>query len=143
MKLTIQHVFDATPVLAAIMRENRPLPSKGKYRIARMHRKMEVEWKTIAERYNAMVKAYEHQRPMIGGLQVEPTEWNLKDPGCVMQDAVPDDKLAEFMAQWKELAAEEIEVAVEPIPIDQLCLEGEVGSISAAEFSTLDTLVEG
>ena len=143
MKLTVQQVFDITPLLAKIKEENRPLPSKGKYRIARLHRKMEAEWNTIAERYNAMIKTYDHKRPMINGVVVEATEENLQNPGVVMQDAVPDDKMPEFLAKWKDLAAEEIEVAVEPIPLDQLCIDGAEGGISIAEFSVLDKLVEG
>ena len=142
MKLTVQHVFDATPILANIMRENRPLPSKGKYRIARIHRKLEAEWNLIAERYNALVKGYDYQRPTINGERV--TDEQAKDAANVeMQQAVPDDKMPEFLAAWKELAAEEIDVAIEPIPLDQLCIDGEEGGISIAEFSVLADLVEG
>ena len=142
MKLTVQQVFDITPLLAKIKEENRPLPSKGKYRIARLHRKMEAEWNTIAERYNAMIKTYDHKRPMIDG-KVVTVEEAEGAANVVMQDAVPDDKMPEFLAKWKDLAAEEIEVAVEPIPLDQLCIDGAEGGISIAEFSVLDTLVEG
>ena len=156
MKLTVQQVFDATPILANIMRENRPLPSKGKYRIARMHRKMQTEWDTIAERYNAMIKTYDHQRRVH---EIEKSDGKrvvervsdeeyaaMSDEAkakTVMQDAVPDDKLPEFQAKWKELAAEEIDVAIDPIPLDQLCIDGEEGGISIAEFSVLADLVEG
>ena len=142
MILTVQQVFDATPILAKIKDENRPLPSKGKYRIARMHRKMEAEWNTIAERYNAMIKVYGHQRPTING-KVVTAEEAEGAANVVMQDAVPDEKWQEFLAAWKDIAAEEIEVAVEPIPLDQLCIGGEEGGISIAEFSVLDVLVEG
>ena len=142
MKLTVQQVFDITPLLAKIKEENRPLPSKGKYRIARLHRKMEAEWNTIAERYNAMIKTYDHKRPMIDG-KVVTVEEAEGAANVVMQDAVPDDKMPEFLAKWKDLAAEEIEVAVEPIPLDQLCIDGAEGGISIAEFSVLDKLVEG
>ena len=146
MKLTVQHVFDATPILANIMRENRPLPSKGKYRIARMHRKLEAEWNLIAERYNALVKAYDYTRlVMPDGTRVPPgtLEASGTPPDAVAQQAVPDDKMPEFLAAWKELAAEEIEVTIEPIPLDQLCIDGEEGGISIAEFSVLADLVEG
>ncbi len=141
MIITVQHVFDAAPILARIMNENRPLPGKGVYRIARMNRKLQTEWTLIAERYNVLVRSYNHKRPLIDGKQVEPTEENLKDPACVMQDAVPEDKMAEFQAKWAELAAEEIEVAVEPIPLDQICIDGHEGHISFAEFTALGTLV--
>ncbi len=141
MILTVQHVFDAAPIVAAIMNENRPIPSKGKYRIARMNRKLQAEWQIIAERYNALVRSYDHKRPLINGRRVTDEEAAASNPTVEMQDAVPDDKMAEFQAKWKELAAEEIEVAVEPIPLDQLCIDGQEGGISIAEFGTLDTLV--
>lgn len=156
MILTIQHVFEAAPIVAAIMNENRPISSKGKYRIARMNRKLDVEWKMIAERYNGMISAYNHKRPVreIDGPNGQKILDRIPDAEFAalsdeakaatrMQSAVPDDKWQEFQAAWKEVGAEEIEVAVEPIPIDQLSIDGEVGSISAAEFGVLDTLVEG
>lgn len=143
MKLTIQHIFDATPVLNGIKNDNRPIPAKGKYRISRMLRAIQPEWELIAERYNVMVRAYDNKRPMINGERVEPTAENLANPNCVMQDAVPDDKWQEFVDAWKVVGAEEVEVAVEPIPLDQLCIDGREDGITIAEFSVLDTLVDG
>ena len=140
MKLTIQHIFDATPVLNGIKNDNRPIPAKGKYRISRMLRAIQPEWELIAERYNVMVRAYGHKRPLIDGRRVTEEEASTH-ADVVMQDAVPDDKWEEFVAAWKVVGAEEVEVAVEPIPLDQLCIDGREDGITIAELSVLDTLV--
>ncbi len=88
------------------------------------------------------MEAYDYKRPTIEGKRVTEEEASTS-ANVVLEQAVPDDKMPEFLAAWKELAAEEIEVAVEPIPLDQLCVDGQEGGISIAEFSTLDVLVEG
>ena len=122
MRLKVQQVFDATQTLAAIINEKRPLPQKGIYRVARMHRKLFTEFETINNERTAKITAYDHKN----------------DAGDL---AVPDDKMPEFVAWWNEMAGEEIEVDVEPIPIDQLCIPGTEGSITFAEFTILGDLV--
>ena len=143
MKLTLQRVFEATQALAAIINENRPLPSKGKYRVARMHAKLFPEFTTLNDRRTAMIMAYGHKQKI-----TLPGPKTLDDPfgqkGIeAEQDAVPDDKLPEFLAAWAELAREEIEVNIEPIPIDQLCIDGHEGVVTFAEFAALGELVTG
>jgi hypothetical protein len=55
---------------------------------------------------------------------------------------VPADKMPEFTAAWAEIAAQEIEVDVQPIPLSQLDLgDGVDGSIEANEFIVLGDLV--
>ena len=142
MKLTLQRVFEATQALAAIINENRPLPSKGKYRVARMHAKLFPEFTTLNDRRTAMIMAYGHKQAVLHGKVVtEPDD--LTHAGIVMQDAVPDDKMPEFLAAWADLAKEEIEVNVEPIPIYQLCIDGQEGVVTFAEFAALGELVTG
>lgn len=118
MMLKVQTVFDATQVLATIINENRHMPTKGKYRVARMHAKLFPEFTTANDQRSEKILSYEHR--------------NEAD-----QPSVPDDKMPEFIAWWKEVASEEIEVNVEPIPIDLL------DNISYAEFQTLAELVAG
>mgnify|MGYP001608875539 CR=1 FL=1 len=124
MKLTVQRIFDVTQVLALIINEKRPLPGKGVYRVARMHAKLFSEFTTINDQRTAKVMSYGHKNE--DGL-----------------DAVPDDKMEEFVAWWADIASVEVEAPIEPIPIDQLAIDGQESSISFAEFVVLDNLVEG
>lgn len=141
MKLTVQHVFDALPVITNIIRENRPMPQKGKYRLARLHAKLLPEYATAAEQRDGMIKAYDFplmvppapsaENPMGDGPKVPSGEFT-----------VPPEKLAEFNAAWAEVAKEEIEVDVQPIPFAQLDLgDDKDGSISASELVILGDLV--
>lgn len=36
MKLTVQRVMDVLPLITAIINEKRPMPQKGKYRLAQL-----------------------------------------------------------------------------------------------------------
>lgn len=128
MKLTVQQVFDATHVITRIVQSGRPLPTKGAYRLARMHAKLLPEFNLIAERRDKMITAY--------GYKQEPVDTDGPEPGF----SVPPDKVAEFNAGWGEMAREVIEVEVEPIPLQQLDLGG-ASSITGAEFATLGDLV--
>lgn len=124
MNLSVQTVFDATLVLAQIIRDRRPTPQKGAYRIARMHAKLNAEFATIATQRDALITAYDH-----------------KEEGAD-QFSVPPDKMDEFLEAWKKLADEKIEVDVQPIPLSQLDLGTEVaGPITASELITLGDLV--
>lgn len=143
MKLKVQHLMDATLVVTNIIRENRPLPQKGTYRLARLHSKLDREFQIINERRNEMIKAYDHQ-PMVSNPAYVEGE---HDPQLAMIKSdgwsVPDDKLAEFQAAWKEIGDQEIEVDVEPVPLEQLCFANPdvEASITANEFITLGSLV--
>lgn len=128
MELTVQQVFDATPILASIIREKRPLPQKGAYRVARMHTKLLAEWTPIATRHDALVMDY-----------AEPAAADSAEPV-----SVPPDKLAEFQTKWAEIAGEKITVEVEPIPLAHLDLGDSVaGALTAGELVTLGDLVRG
>lgn len=138
MKLTVLAVFTATQILTQIINEKRALPLKGSYRVAVMHRKLQAEFQTIAEKRDAMILAYGHQVWVDErGNQTAAGAANARQvPG------VPEDKAAEFAASWATLAAEEIEVDVQPIPLRQLDLGDDVeGSITALELIALGELV--
>lgn len=145
MKLKVQHVMDATLVISKIIRDARAMPQKGKYRLARMHAKLLPEFLTINERRDAMIRAYDTRMKV-----PDPNYSNHLDPlnkGVPMIDGpeftVPDDKSDEFNAAWKEIADEEIDVNVEPIPLAQLDLgASQDGSIEAGELITLGDLVK-
>lgn len=121
MKMTLQQVFDATPVLTTIINEKRPLPLKGSYRVMRMHAKLKPEYEPIAAKYDALLA--EHAAAKEG----EPGKYTVTP---------------EFVAAWSEFTKDEIEVDVEPMPLACLDLGDAVaGSVSASELIVLGNLV--
>lgn len=144
MRLTGQKVFDATQVLALIINEKRPMPTKGIYRVTRMHAVLFPEFSLLNDQRTAKIVSYGYKQATLDGTVVPPDSAEAVMANVVMQDAVPDDKMPEFIDWWKELASVEMDVNVEPIPIDQLSLGDAVeGSINYAEFAVLDNLVAG
>lgn len=139
MKLTVQQVMDATLLVSLIIREQRPMPQKGKYRLARMHAKLYPEFKLINERRDAMIKAYDYHQKV----EVEdPDNAGQKKVVDGPEWQVPPDKNDEFNAAWAEIAKEEIEVAVEPIPLAYLVIsDSQNGAIEANELITLGDLI--
>ena len=136
MKLTVQHAYDATLLVAQIIRERRPFPQKGAYRLARMHAKLLPEFTTINTQRDAMIKVYDHH-PMLPGA-------NPGDPDMASEEfSVPVDKMPEFAEAWGKIAVEEIDIDVEPIPLSYLDM-GDVhtGSIDAGELIVLGDLVK-
>ena len=133
MKLKLGHILQATEVVVSIINANRPLPQKGAYRIARLYAKLKPEYDLIAARRNSMIEAYAYKAMIPAGDEAGQEE--VEAPNF----SVPPDKMAEFTKAWADIAAEEIEVAVEPIPLDQLG-DGSSG-ITAAELVMLDELV--
>lgn len=155
MKLKVQHLMDATMVISTIIREDRSLPQKGKYRLARMHPKLNKEFLIINAQRDEMIKAYNFHAMVQNPASVMPDEMRTaiaesgniaKLPSKMIESpefSVPEDKVAEFMAAWQEIADQEIEIEIEPIPLDQLCFPGDLadGSITAHEFIVLGDLV--
>lgn len=138
MKLKVQQVFDVTLLVTQIIRENRPMPQKGKYRLSRLHAKLLPEFTTANARRDEMITAYQHHEtttvPMPDGTETTTT---------AEQFSVPTDKMPEFNAAWKEIADEEIEIEIDPIPLAYLDLGDKAdGSISANELVTLADLVK-
>ncbi len=121
MMLRVQQVFDAHHALAAIVNANRPMPQKGAYRLARMKMKIDAEAVPIIEKRDALLK--QHATPVEGS----PNNFTVTP---------------EFVAAWKEIADDEIEVAVEPIPLVLLDLGDTVaGALTSAELIALGDLV--
>lgn len=142
MKLKVGHIFQAAPLITRIINEGRPLPQKGNYWMARLYDRLKPEHELIVARRNAMISAYDHKALAIDGNVVEDNEENRLHARASMQPAVPDDKMPEFTAAWADIANEEIEVPVQPIPLDKLSFGDDVaGSITANEFIVLADLV--
>ncbi len=123
MKLTLNQVFTAHQVISLIISEKRVLPLKGSYRLARMLKKMQPELEPIAAKYDAMLA--EHATPIEG----QAGQYTLTPA---------------FAAAWADFSKDEIDVDVEPIPLEQLDLGDNVaGAISLGELITLGDLVKG
>lgn len=137
MRMKAQQVFDATLVVSTIIRENRAMPTKGKYRLARLHAKLLPEFQTLSGQRDAMITAYDHH-PMIKAKDAAGVETEVLST----EFGVPADKLAEFAAAWNEIGDQEIEVDVESVPLAYLELADSVdGSVTAHELVTLGDLV--
>ena len=133
MKMTVGKMMDATLTIAAIMREKRPMPQAAKFKLARIHAKLFPEFTTANDQREAMIKAYGvPQKTNQGGLEIE----------IEGQFMVPEDKLPEFNAAWKEIADVEIDLDITPISLREIDLGGmSNGSIEANEFAALGALV--
>lgn len=143
MKLTVGHVYDATPVITSIINQERPIPQKGQYRIARLYAKLKPEYELIVAERLKVIEPYGHKVPTINGRVIAPAEQEMSNPDAVVMVAgVPPGKADEFAGWWKDYANEEIEVDVQPIPLDQLDNGSDVASVKAGELIILDDLVK-
>lgn len=141
MKLKAGHVWEATQMVAQIIRAGRPMPQKGKYRLARMHAKLMPEFTIINDQRDALIRSYEFHAKVNGpSTREDPLGQDIIDSP---EFTVPANKLEEFSAAWAKIAEEEIEVDVQPIPLAQLDLGDDTnGSVEASELAVLGTLVE-
>ena len=137
MRLTVRQVMDAATVITNIINEKRPMPQKGKYRLARMHAKLAPEFDIANEQRTQIIKEYD-------AIQMETT---INPDGSTVElptdrYVVPLDKMPEFNEKWGAILAQEIDVDLTPVPLCQLDLGDNVdGGISAAELVTLGCLV--
>lgn len=142
MKLKVQHVMDATLVISQIIREQRPMPQRGKFKLARLHAKLLPEFTTITATRDQMITAYGYHAQIPDPAWADTGASNapmIESP----EFQVPDDKLAEFNAAWAEIGNQEINVDIEPIPLADLDLGvGQNGSIEANELIALGELVD-
>lgn len=140
MELTAQQVFDATPVLATIINERRPLPIKGSYRLTRLHAKLIGDFNLISARRDEIITAYGHREMVPGPLTVEDPFRQKLVPAANF--SVPPDMVEDFAAKWSEIATEVLDIDVQPCPIDMLNLgDDREGSITALELIALGPLV--
>lgn len=138
MKLKVQHIMDSMLVVTNIINRQAPMPQRGKYLLARLHTKLLPEYKVIDARRDEMIKVYNNPQTKTetlanGDVLITPVEGEWQ---------VPPDKMPEFLAAWKLIGDEEIEVDIQPLPLTALCMSnGTEGLIEASEFITLGDLV--
>ena len=125
MKLTVAQVRDATLVISQIIREQRPMSQRGKFRLARLHAKLLPEFNTIEAQRDALIK--EHGSLLEG----ETDKWSVNP-----------EHMDAFNEAWAAVAGEEIEVDATPIPIGELDAPGVAnGSIEAHEIIVLGDMI--
>ena len=124
MKLTVAHLYAAQITLTAIINRKAPMSQKGKYRIARMHRKLMPDFQVANEQRELFISAFGHR---------EEGAENF---------SVPVDKMDTWHEFWTNgLAKETVEIDVQPIPLSTLVSDDANGSIEAIEIMDLDDLV--
>lgn len=139
LNVKVRTIFEALPVITAIIKERRPMGQAGKFRLARMHAVLLPEFEAINKQRDELIKSY-GQRVMVSK---GPTEEG-QEPEMVPTDnySVPMDKIDDFNTKWTEMMAEAVEVNINPIPISMLSPpNAENGSIEAAEIASLDELL--
>jgi len=138
MKLTAQNVFGATVVLASIIRDQRSMPQRGKYLIARLHAKLLPEYNVLEARRNAIIQD-------IGEVMMDAV--TNPDTGEVTLTQIPgkfqvsEARMPEFTKAWTAIGEEEIEVDVQPLPLSALSSPDGDGAIEAHELQVLGVLV--
>ena len=121
MKLKVSALFSAYLVLTAIINEKRELPSIGQYRVARMHDKLESEFNVASASRDELITKFGTEKD--GAFSIYP----------------PDAGWKEFAEAWDKVAAEEIEIEVQPIPLSSL--GNSSNGVTAYEFKVLGDLV--
>ena len=127
MKLKVHQVFGAMQALDAIIRDKRPMPQLGKFRLARMQAKLLPEFQTANAQRAELIRKY--GQPRLDG-QTEVTRENM----------------ALFNAEWEPIAEADVEVDVGPIRLCDLDLSNEGdpvlnGALEASELLLLGDLV--
>ena len=127
MKLKIRQVFDAIQVLDAVIRERRPMPQLGKYRLARMHRKLLPDFQVANAQREELITKYGVPRAEDGVLQV------------------PNERMPDFNAEWDPIADHEVELDIEPVRLADMALgkpdDPANGALEASELLVLGDLV--
>jgi hypothetical protein len=155
VKIKASTIFAALPIITQIIDERRPMPQAGKYRLARMHAKLLPEWKVLNEQRSDLIKAYDTHvkipKPIAVGEVITPAEGETAQEATQrrmgeMVDGpeymVPDEHMPKFNADWDKIAAEEIDVNVNAIPIGMLSpANAQNGSVEAYEITYLAELL--
>ena len=137
LKLKVDHVYQATQTVIAIINENRAMPQKASYRLARLYAKLKPEFDLIAARRDAMIEAYNHKA-------LDPIQVEGEPPRYAENYSVPPDKIGEWKKAWTDMGDEEIDIEVDPLPLEQFDRGDAAPSVlTAGELIALGDLVKG
>lgn len=133
MKLTAGQIFDATLTLLNIMeRGHISIPQTAKYRIAKMHGRLEPIFKSIEAKQRELVQIYGEEVFEDPETKTKPTgQWGIR-PNT--------ENHKKFTDEWNKVRAEEIEIPLlTPIPYESL--GNEMRGLEAKDFALLGELV--
>lgn len=134
MKLKIQHIMDATLLISQIIREQRPMPLRGKFQLARLHAKLVPEFNVIDQQRDALITTYNTKQEKVNAETGETTELD--------NWVVPPEQMSDFAAKWKEIADQELDIDVAPLALADLDLgSGTNGSVEAHELIILGDFI--
>ena len=137
MKFTVERIFELMQALTPIINEKRNMPQRGKFALARLHRKLWPEYQLIVEQRNEIIQSL--QLPEAEAVPGVPQAVKPRPDEMI----VPPSRMKEWEDRWAEIKKMEIEIAgIEPIPLEDMTLDGN-GAIEARELWTLDELVIG
>lgn len=124
MQMTVNAVLLAGDALASIARRAPSMPQVGKYRLARMHRKLAEEYEPAAKQRADLIRKF--------GLP--------EDRGNI---AVDPAKMDDYLAEWAPIGALQVDVDVEAVLLDGLTFPGlnENGPLEVGELVALGDLV--
>lgn len=142
MMIKVETILAAVPVLTGLINRECPMAIKGRYRVARMYAKLKVEFDTVQERRDAMIKAYDTKQQIPDPTFVATSEG---EPPRMIDGSnfmVPEDKLVEFNAAFKQITDEMVDVEIDPIPLVYLEANPPEAGIKAGELVLLGDLVK-
>lgn len=143
MKLKVDQVFEAMVTLTQIIRDKRKLPLRGSYHLARLHAKLQPDFEVISAKRDEVIKSFGvHNK--IRDPRIDPLEYPAAVPMVDGPDfIVPPELQGEFVAKWKVIGDEEIEIDVQPVSLDSLDLGPTIpGELTAIELCLLGELIK-
>lgn len=134
MKLKISTLFAAYLALSTIVNEKRTLPTRGKFRLARLYDQLTPEFNRVNAERNALVTKFGEEIKEAPKTREDPLGQGEPQPTGKWHVPPGSEGWPMFEAAWNEFAATELEVAAEKIPLADL---GDDGSIESHEFLAL------
>ena len=108
MQLTVGEIYDAVQALIRIEQSKRMIPQIAKFRLARMHDRLEPLYKAIETRHAAL-----HQE--LGSEQFNEQKESL---GWGIREGT--DAHVAYLERWQVVRAEPVEVKISPITLESL-----------------------
>ena len=133
MKVTNGEIHDSYRAIKEVMEssEERAIPQTGKYRLAKLHRKLEPLFIGIERQRSALVEQF-GEPTFLDEEKTMPTGWSINQQGPNMPV---------YLEKWAELRSIEVEIDTTPISLHTLG-ESDKG-LTTMEFGMLGSFIEG
>lgn len=129
MKMTVEQLCDAVNALVVISNTPRMIPAIAKYKLARMHDALDPVFQTYEAKRIELVRTHGSEQ-FADPEKTRSLGWGVH-PGTPEFDA--------YVAAWKAIAKEEVEINVKPIALHML--GNDPKGIEMVEFKQLGNLV--